>query len=123
MIDRLKSWWKEAHGTRERTWAGHWAQGFGFFLVGSLRSYDLGAGLALGAFLHREGSDFLSACAAVGFRQAVRKKLLDGIGDLVFAVLGAFTAFLLVSAGFVPALGAALGSVAGGWIMSKGTEA
>lgn len=111
--------WNWLNNTDEGTWVTHWVQGFAFFLAGTIRSFDLGAGLAAGAFLHREGSDFLKAIRQLGVRQAIRKKLLDGIGDALFAGLGAFTALALLVGGMWAFAGALAGSAAAWWLMAQ----
>lgn len=98
--------------TDEGTWATHWAQGFGFFLVGAIRSFDLGAGLAAGAFVHREVAGFAKAVRQHGWRIAIRTKLLDGIGDLLFAGLGALTALLWLTTGLWGLVAGLFGSAA-----------
>lgn len=107
------------NNTDEGTWVGHWVQGFVFFLLGAIRSFDLGAGLAAGAFLHREASDFRKAIRQHGLRQAIRVKLLDGIGDALFAGLGAFTGLLLLTGGLWAGAGGLAGSAAAWWMMAK----
>jgi len=110
---KLYDW---GHETDEGTWATHWVQGFAFFLIGSERSFDLGAGLAAGAFVHREISDFAKVWKQLGVRAAVRKKLLDGIGDLLFAGLGAFTGLAFRLGG--PWAGAGMLALSAGvWLM------
>lgn len=108
--------WTWLNNTDEGTWFTHWVQGCGFFLLGAIRSFDLGAGLATGAFAHREISGFLKAVRQLGVRQAIRTKLLDGLGDLLFAGLGAFTALLLLVGGLWAFAGGLAGSAAA-WAM------
>lgn len=115
-VQKIDRWLNNTH---EGTWFAHWVQGFAFFLLGAIRSFDLGAGLAAGAFLHREGSDFRKAVKQLGWRQAIRVKLLDGIGDALFAGLGAFTGLLLVGWGLWAGAGGLAGSAAAWWIMSQ----
>lgn len=107
------------NNTDEGTWFGHWVQGFVFFLLGAIRSFDLGAGLAAGAFLHREASDFRTAVKEFGWRKAIRKKLLDGIGDALFAGFGAFTGLLFLIGGLWAGAGGVAGSAAAWWVMAQ----
>lgn len=104
------------HETDEGTWVTHWVQAFSFFLLGAIRSFDLGGGLAFGAFAHREIAGFAKAVRQLGWRQAIRKKLFDGIGDLLFAVEGLVTG-LLWHVGGVWALAGGLAVSAGTWAM------
>lgn len=106
------------HETDEGTWATHWGQGFGFFLLGAMRSFDLGAGLAFGAFGHREIAGFAKAVRQLGWRQAIRKKLLDGIADLLFAVEGLVTGLLWHVGGLWALAGGLAGSAATWGIMA-----
>lgn len=108
-----------ANNTDEGTWVTHYLQGLIFFLLGALRSFDLGAGLAAGAFVHREISNFASAVKKHGWRRAIRHKLLDGIGDALFAALGVFTGLLWHLGGAWAALAAFAGSAVVWTMMAK----
>lgn len=107
------------HETDEGTWAGHYGQALLFFLLGALRSFDLGAGLAAGAFGHREVSGFAKAVRHHGWRWAIRHKLLDGIGDALFAGFGAFTGLVYRLGGLWPAVAAFVASAIVWAMMAK----
>lgn len=110
------------HETNPGTWVTHYGQALGFFLLGAIRSFDLGAGLVAGAFGHREISGFAKAVRQHGFRWAIRHKLLDGIGDALFAVLGLCTGLVWHVGGPLSALGSFAGSSVVWWIMQKADQ-
>ena len=109
LYERAKLW---LFATDEGTWASHWGQGLVFFFVGyGLISVEFGLGLAIGAFAHRELSNFVAYWMAWGFKQATRVKFLDGWMDYTMAVLGAVTG-LLFTQGAAAGFGGVFGSVA-----------